>query len=262
MSTFEEPFKDSTNWCLLDFDGTLAEIVPDPTEAEIAPPSITAVRRLLDRGIVVGIVSGRPMSFLLDHLPEDLVPRLRIAGSYGVEKKLPGLPVLQLEGDISSSRREAIQTEVERVVDPRIEVEWKPYSFTLHFRNAPEYSEYAETVARRLGDTFGLVTEPARMAFELFYQAPPDKGSVVEEWTRYANAVMYCGDDRSDLRAFDVLDMRRAQGIPVRKVAVAAMESPSELVARADVVVESVSALAELLGTAPLEPFDETGKPV
>jgi trehalose 6-phosphate phosphatase len=241
---------------LLDFDGTLAEIVADPTEAEITPESVVAVRSLLDRGIVVGIISGRPISFLLAHLPGDLLPRLRIAGSYGVEKKLPGEPVRLQEEDLGAERRDAIRSEVARMVEPPIEVEWKPYSFTLHFRNAPEHSKHAEMAARRLGEVFGLVVEPAKMAFELFYQAPPDKGSVVKEWTKHAHAVMYCGDDRSDLRAFDVLDARRAQGVRVRKVAVASGESPSELVARADLVVTSVQALAQYLGSQPLQPFE------
>jgi len=52
-----------------DFDGTLAEIAPDPTEAHILPTSLAALRRLAALLRRVAVLSSRPMSDLERLLP-------------------------------------------------------------------------------------------------------------------------------------------------------------------------------------------------
>ena len=52
-----------------DFDGTLAEIAPDPTEAHILPASLAALRHLAALLRKVAVLSSRPASDLERLLP-------------------------------------------------------------------------------------------------------------------------------------------------------------------------------------------------
>ena len=63
-----------------------------------------------------------------------------------------------------------------------------------------------------------------------------------------ARAVLFAGDDLADLEAFQALDRLRTQGVHTVKVAVRGAEERPELIRAADLVVESPSALAALLG--------------
>jgi trehalose 6-phosphate phosphatase len=70
----------------VDFDGTLAPIVDDPDAARPLAGSVDLLDRLAGRLGVVGVVSGRPVSFLQAHLPESLA----LAGLYGLESLVAG----------------------------------------------------------------------------------------------------------------------------------------------------------------------------
>ena len=64
-------------------------------------------------------------------------------------------------------------------------------------------------------------------------------------------AALYAGDDIADLLAFEALDRARADGRleHVVKVAVRGAETPEDLVAAADIVVEGASEMVDLLAT-------------
>jgi trehalose-6-phosphatase len=70
---------------VMDFDGTLSEIVPRPDDARPRPEVVPLLLALVDRFAVVGIVSGRPVEFLRTHLP---VPGLALVGQYGLERSV------------------------------------------------------------------------------------------------------------------------------------------------------------------------------
>jgi trehalose 6-phosphate phosphatase len=77
----------------------------------------------------------------------------------------------------------------------------------------------------------------------------PRKGGAVERLVRDAGArgVLYAGDDLPDLEAFHALDRLEAQGVKTVKVAVQGAETPRELVAAADLIVEGPAGMAALL---------------
>ena len=54
---------------LLDFDGSLAPIVVDPAEAAAPAETLAVLEVLVERLLVVGIVSGRPLEFLARAVP-------------------------------------------------------------------------------------------------------------------------------------------------------------------------------------------------
>src|SRR6185436_2250203 len=94
----------------------------------------------------------------------------------------------------------------------------------------------------------GLAVHPARMSYELRPPVPHDKGLVLARAAAGLTHVLFAGDDRGDLDAFDALD-RLASGdrATVARVAVRSDESPAELLDRADVVVEGPEGVLRLL---------------
>lgn len=72
---------------LLDFDGTLSEIVPTPEQARLLPACSVALGRLLELGLPVGIVSGRTSEDLQTRVP---FPDAWLSGVHGAELVAPG----------------------------------------------------------------------------------------------------------------------------------------------------------------------------
>ena len=71
---------------MLDFDGTLAPIVPEPEDAYPWPGVAEVLSDLVGRAALVAIVTGRPESFVRGVLD---VPKLEVVGLYGLEGAAP-----------------------------------------------------------------------------------------------------------------------------------------------------------------------------
>jgi trehalose 6-phosphate phosphatase len=127
-------------------------------------------------------------------------------------------------------------------------IEDKGFALTLHWRQAPEHGPWAEAFARDQAERHGLALQPGRRAVELRPPVGPDKGSVVELLAARCRAAVFAGDDAGDLAAFDALDRLAATGVAAVRMAVADTESPDELVARADLVVDGPRRAVEVLG--------------
>ncbi|MBI3725138.1 trehalose-phosphatase, partial [bacterium] len=82
---------------VLDFDGTLAEIVDDPDDAlllERARAALSVLGRGAESGAHVAIVSGRALEDLRSRAS---VPGVALAGEHGADLLLPGGERLELE---------------------------------------------------------------------------------------------------------------------------------------------------------------------
>lgn len=228
---------------LIDFDGTLAPIVDEPSEAVPEDGATELLLALGQRFGAVVIVSGRPVDFLASRLPGEL----SLAGLYGLEGRDGGV---DWELPNSGAWREIIADVALKAgqVGPEcMRVEPKGLSLTLHYRGHAEIEADVVALARTQADRSGLVMRAARMSVELHPPIDSDKGTVVERYADEASAVMFAGDDRGDLKGFDALDALSKLGVHVVRVAVASDEAPSELIERADIVVRSPRELVELL---------------
>ena len=76
------------------------------------------------------------------------------------------------------------------------------------------------------------------MSWELRPPVPTDKGTVVAGLAAGLRAVCFVGDDTGDLPAFGVLGQLRAGGVDTLAVAVGGPETPPEVLAAADLVVD------------------------
>ncbi len=228
---------------LVDFDGTLAPIVDDPAEARALAGGPEALAALADRYRLVAVVSGRPAAFLAGHLD---VPRLERWGSYGLEHVLAnGTVEVAPEAEPWRAVVETVVHRALRQAPPGVGVEDKGISVTLHVRSAPEQARWARHFAGAEQARTGLAVHDARMSIELRPPLSVDKGTIVRRLVERAgvDAACFIGDDRGDLAAFGALD-----DVPrALRVAVRSDESPPELLAAADLVVDGPEGVLDLL---------------
>lgn len=227
-----------------DFDGTLAPIVDDPAAARPLPGIVDVLAAVAARYGVVGVVSGRPASFLNTHLGGR---GLLLSGLYGLERVTADSRV---EAVPEAAPWQAVVDEAAAAAEEDgpagVAVERKGLSLVLHFRTDPGRAATAERWVNDRAGATGLVVHPGRMSFELRPPVELDKGSVVAEAAGGRNTC-FLGDDTGDLTAFDALDRAAAGGAHVVKVAVRSDEAPAELLERADLVVDGPEGTLDVL---------------
>lgn len=247
----------------LDFDGTLAEIVPDPEQARAHPATVPALARLAPLVKSVVVVTGRPAGVAV-----------RYGGFAGVE----GLEHLVVLGHYGAERWDAVtgtvhaQPEHPGVAAVRAElpglldsmgvwqgtwIEEKGRAVAVHTRRAEDPKAAFEALRDPVADLaarHGLIVEPGRLVLEV---RPPgvDKGIALAEYVREVNAaaVVYAGDDLGDLAAFAAVEKLRSDGVP--GLLVCSGDEVPELAERADLplpgpaaVVAFLAALADRVG--------------
>jgi trehalose 6-phosphate phosphatase len=231
---------------LSDFDGTLAPIVDDPGAAVALAGTTEVLSRLAARFAVVGVISGRPVSYLLDRLAP-VADRLILRGVYGLERADRG-QVSEQEGlDGWRSALGQVADRAERDAPAGVGVERKGLAVTLHVRNAPAAAAWMERFAATVAADHGLATHAGRLSVEIRPPVDTDKGTVVEELAAGMEAVCFLGDDRGDLPAFAALADLRHAGATTLAVAVSSPEAPPELFDRADLVVDGPAEAQALL---------------
>lgn len=231
---------------LLDFDGSLAPIVDDPPDARPLPESVDALAALVPVVGRVGVVSGRPVSFLRRVLPVD---GLVLAGLYGMERLVEGEVVIDPSVRPYLGRADAAAQDVERLL-PELYVERKgEIACVVHWRRRPEQEAEARALGRQIAEHHGMAAHPGRMSLEIRPPVDVDKGTAVESLADGMATVFFAGDDTGDLAAFDALDrMERSGAIRYAvRVAVSSVEAPPELLDRADERVEGPEELARVL---------------
>jgi trehalose 6-phosphate phosphatase len=241
----------------LDFDGTLAEIVPDPEQARAHPGAVPAIAALAPQVASVAVVTGRPAG---------------VAVRYGGFAGEPGLDHLVVLGHYGAERWDAVSGTVKApaphpgVAAVRAElpgfldgigawhgtwIEEKGRAVAVHTRRASDpqaaFDALREPLAE-LASRHGLILEPGRMVLEL---RPPgmDKGVALDEYVREvgAEAVLYAGDDLGDLPAFAAVEKLRSDGVPGLLVCSGSAEVP-EVAGRADLLLPGPAAVVEFLG--------------
>ena len=228
----------------VDFDGTLSAIVPSATDARPLPGVGEVLLHLTGVLGRVAVVSGRPVSYLVEHLPEGI----ELHGLYGLESRVDGQRRTRADADRWRPVVDAVASEAATAVSPRgVDVEHKGLSLTLHFRRVPEAEDAAIEWARAAAARTELHLRAAKMSLELHPPVAVDKGTVVEERSEGLRAVAYIGDDLGDLPAFDALDRLAEGGIAAVKVAVRTPDVSEALTQRAHVLVDGPDGALELL---------------
>ncbi|QKV94315.1 trehalose-phosphatase [Streptomyces sp. NA02950] len=240
----------------LDFDGTLAEIVPDPDQARAHPGAVPALSRLAPLLRSVAVITGRPARVAVDYggfAGVEELAGLVVLGAYGAERweaadgglrapaPPPGVAAVKAElPDVLSAHGGA----------RGLWTEDKGRAVAVHTRRAEDPQAAFERLRAplsALAERHGLIVEPGRLVLEL---RPPgmDKGVALTDHIRAtgADTVLYAGDDLGDLAAFAAVERLRDEG--VRGVLVCSGSTEvTELAARADLVVNGPSGVVSLL---------------
>jgi trehalose 6-phosphate phosphatase len=222
----------------LDVDGTLAPIVARPELARILPEIGPTLARLAGRLEVVAVISGRPseqVRVLVD------VDGVVIVGTHGLEDEPP----------MSAEVLEEVEAAVAAV---GAWVEPKGAAAAVHFRalEDPEAAEAASTAPlAAIAAVHDLEIVPGKRILELTPAGRPRKGGAVERIARDRGleAVLFAGDDVGDLDAFAALARLRAAGLWTCGVVARGVDTPPEVEAAADAVVDGPSGMAALLAS-------------
>jgi len=227
----------------LDFDGTLAAIVPEASAARPLPGVPALLAALHQRYGRVAVVSGRPVAFLLDRLSDGL----ELHGLYGLEAWVDGARHDHPDAERWRAVVADAVASARRRLPAEVDVEDKGLSLTVHYRQAPGSAAAVAGWAEAEAAASGLERRSAKRSVELHPPVHVDKGTVVMERAAGMATVAYLGDDEGDLPAFAALAALAEAGAQVVRVAVDTPEVSPALLAAADVVVPGPEGAVALL---------------
>lgn len=182
----------------LDFDGTLAELDPDPYAVRIHPQSEAAIRRLAAiPETEVAILTGRHIEGIIQVLPQNLP--VTLIGSHGAE---PG-PKLAEE---DRAYLDHIEQQLNALATDGAYVEVKPYQRVLHVAKVenPD-TAHAILAAANAIDTHGRPKTQGHNVVE-FSAVAITKGTWLNDYKQAFNQTIFAGDDDTDEHAMAVLD--------------------------------------------------------
>ena len=221
---------------LLDFDGTLAPIVPRPEDAAPLPAAAATLASLAKRARVVAVITGRPASFVHRVLP---VPALEVIGVYGAEAAPP----------LDDGVIRAVTAAAAAV--PGATVEDKRVSVAVHVRGVDDAAAIAalEEALRdhRRGPRPRVVRREARDRDRAARPAQGRSRHADPRSPRAGGRTVRGG--RSGGRRCDSRRSSRCRdhGVPVLRIAVRGSETPDALLAAADLSVEGPEGLLAVL---------------
>jgi trehalose 6-phosphate phosphatase len=209
------PVLDTRTALFLDFDGTLAEIAPQPDLVEVSPDLVDLLRSLAARlDGALAVVTGRALADI-DHFLQPLV--LSVAAEHGaVQRLLPGQVQHVARPDLHDVHRVALALAAEH---PALRVEMKSAAIAVHFRQAPELEQLClEQLAEAVKRTLGVELIQGKLVFEI-KPAGVSKGTAIASLMTLApftgRVPVFAGDDTTDETGFAVVQAAGGHGIKV-----------------------------------------------
>lgn len=196
MKTLEQLANAGKLLVAVDFDGTIAPIVPNPDQARPLPESLGALESLaLLDNTFLAVVSGRDLLDLRSRL--DTFPSCWLSASHGRVVVAPGDAVSEVPRD---PRLDEFRT---CHLLPGIRREIKDHSVAFHWRGRDEgvpVGWVRDIQAKSV--RMGLVVQEGRQVIEVLTPGS-NKADALRELARRceATAVVYAGDDRTDQAA-------------------------------------------------------------
>lgn len=235
----------------LDFDGTLAPVIQDPTQSRPLPQSASALRSLAPLIGTLAVITGRPATAAVEYGSFDQIPGFVVLGQYGRQRWQDGqltsppppaglaLARGQLPAVLSGARAPAGTW-----------VEDKGDALAVHTRRTADPSAALDLLRApllRLAAHTGLRAEPGRLVIELRPDGA-DKGKTLHDLSeeKPRSAILFAGDDLGDRPAFETIRRLQSAGQPALAVCSRSAEVP-ELAAESDLVVEGPEGIAAFL---------------
>jgi trehalose 6-phosphate phosphatase len=219
-----------------DFDGTLAEIVPEPTHAAALPQSLNALRRLAPALAQVVILSSRTNPELAGLVS---IPGALLIGDSGLPP--PGRAELDALKTFNAEAAKRLGT----VHGSWIEI--KPASSAVHFRNATISGREVLDILRPLLDQTGLYGGLGRKVIEVHSPRAGKGNALVDLLARFKPRGLVCmGDDENDRSVFEVASQ---SSVPHLCVGVGSTEVPADLFYHCDLIVDGPAEASAFLAS-------------
>ena len=235
----------------LDFDGTLAPIVSEPSAARPHPDALPALGRLAAAVGTLAIITGRPAPVAVELGGFAGIPGLIVIGQHGFERWEAGrLSSPPAPPEVAAARDRLPVVLATSGAPEGTRVEDKGHALVVHVRRTADPRAALALLTGPLTDfaaTAGLDAKPGRMVIEL---RPPgvNKGAALAALIaeRDPAAILFAGDDLGDLPAFEAVRAARAAGR--RGVTVcSASDEVTALASHADLVVDGPAGVTALL---------------
>ncbi len=197
---------------VLNFDGTLNPIQPDPRTVYLAQPMAETLRALASHERVsMALISGRERA---DLQARALVPGLIYIGNHGLEISGPGLLFVEPAALASRPAQQVLFAEFKNRMQavPSVIVEDKGLTLSVHYRMAPP--ETHETIRQQVHAALANSSHPFQltqgdMVYEIRPRGTWNKASAIswlqEKLAKPGLLTIYAGDSPTDEEAFTAL---------------------------------------------------------
>jgi trehalose 6-phosphate phosphatase len=205
----------SSTALFLDFDGTLADLAPQPEAVRVEDDLVPILALLFSHlGGSLAIVSGRRLSDLDEFLHPLALPS---AAEHGAQRRLAdgqllGIAPPDLQHAIKAASAVATQ-------NPRLRVEVKTAAVALHYRHAPELEELClQVMTEAVTASIGVELLCGKFVFEI-KPSGVSKGKAIASFMLQApfagRVPLFAGDDVTDEAGFSAVQAHGGSGIKV-----------------------------------------------
>lgn len=234
-----------------DLDGTLAPIVPIPSEARPAQGTTSALQALRSRLAVVAVITGRS-STDARRILGDAGGDVLVIGNHGLEWLEPGSKVPDVDEGLMGLRS-GLAGLLARVPPlPGVTVEDKGLSATIHYRRAQDPGATRDRLLTALGNpgATGLELREGLKSVELRLAGRGDKGTALRAVVQRfgLHGLIVAGDDATDLDMFAAARELRSEGVKSVVLGITGgPEAPPAIVETADVILRDPATFVRFL---------------
>jgi trehalose 6-phosphate phosphatase len=236
-----------------DIDGTLSPFTPTPNEAKIYPGVLFLLEQA-QKYAHVAILTGRSID---DGASIVNLDGLTYIGTHGLEwsEGLPWLHPVEITPaalnyyEPGKYLLDLVEQHLSEL--PGVIVQRKRIGGSIHYRLAPDPIETRQKLLSLLeqpAQRVNMSLSEGKLIVEIRVPLPVHKGRAIRQFVeRYdLNAVVFAGDDRTDLDAIREITRMRKDGRAALSIVVRHHDTLSELLMQADIVVEEVPGMVDL----------------
>lgn len=236
---------------VLDFDGTMSELVPVPDDAKMHPDIPAPLASLKAKLGLTAVLSGRPARDLQSRVGMD---GIMYVGNHGIEYLSDGeLTQVPQAAELPISPEDLIERLKPIGDGPGVVWEAKQFSLAIHFRMSPDKPRAFLSLLRAV-DTVPEIQHmdmiSGNMVMELRAKTTVNKGFAIEKIVREHNldSILFLGDDTTDVDALKAVRQLNSTG-EINGVGVAVMQegTPAAVLENSDYSLDGVKDVAQFL---------------
>ncbi len=239
---------------VFDIDGTLSPIAPTPDEARLFP-GVQALLAEARQYAHVAIMTGRAIEGGAAMIN---LEGLTYIGSHGLEwsNGLPTSSTIQISPEAmvyAEPGSQLLTLAEQQLADlPGVFVDRKRIGGSIHYRLSPDPEQARQTILDRLtgpAHAANMRLSEGKRVVEVKTPLNINKGRALRTFAEQfaVQGLLFAGDDRTDLDAILEIERLRQEGMDAISIVVQHADTLPELLAHANIVVQEVDGMAQLL---------------